>query len=256
MRVHPQGTWRSGASARALYRTLRGRPSASCRRPGAGRCALERLRARHLLWAGAGLAVLVLAGLFLLLQSAVNRALRCDVRGFHRGAPNTPPSLRAGPPGPATARSPQGAEPPGRQPAPDAQAGDRRRNPRRRAERQRRQPCASAMPACSRAAAPRSHRPTPRCSADRQAVRGEDVSVQVIGHTDNVPIRPCASPRTMNCRSPGRRRWRRSGALDRHRRDPRRGARRGPAGAPERQPRQHRLQQHPEGRTQNRAPNW
>ncbi|WP_279357934.1 type IVB secretion system protein IcmH/DotU [Methylobacterium indicum] len=196
MRVHPQGHLEIGRIREGLYRTLRGEAERELSPAWRGVDArLSTSGARHLLWAGAGLAVLVLAGLFLLLQSAVNRRSDATFAAFIAAPPNTPPSLRGGPPGPAAA--PVAAK------AQSRLVDSLRRTLKREIDdgtldvvpngngATLRIRNAGLFQSGSAEVAPAY---TALFERIGQAVRGEDVSVQVIGHTDNVPIRTVRFP--------------------------------------------------------------
>ncbi|OAS27819.1 type IVB secretion system protein IcmH/DotU [Methylobacterium platani] len=198
MRVHPQGHLEIGRIREGLYRTLR--DEAERELSPAWRGVDARLTAagtRRLVWAAAGLAVLALAGLYLVLQSAVTRRSDATFAAFIAAPPNAAPSLGAERPSPPVRARTAPAKAENRlvdglrralQPEIDQGALDVVPNGNGATLRIRN---AGLFESGSADVAPAYVALFDRIG---QAIRGDDVTVQVIGHTDNVPIRTVRFP--------------------------------------------------------------
>lgn len=199
MRVHPQGHLEIGRIREGLYRTLRGEAERELSPTWRGIDArLTETGSRRLFWAAAGLAVLALAGLYLLLQTAVNRRSDATFAAFIAAPPNAPPSLHR-----ERAAAPE--QPPETKPAKaESTLSDSLRQVLRR-----------EIDDGTLDVVPNGNGATLRIrnaglfdsgSAEvspgfvalferiGRALRNDDVTVQVIGHTDNVPIRTVRFP--------------------------------------------------------------
>ncbi|WP_053078575.1 type IVB secretion system protein IcmH/DotU [Methylobacterium tarhaniae] len=198
MRVHPQGHLEIGRIREGLYRTLRG--EAERELSPAWRGVDARLTAAgtgRLVWAVLGLAVLAFAGLYLVLQDAVNRRSDATFAAFIAAPPNAAPSLR------------------GERPAPPARAQTAPARAETRLVDALRGALRPEIDDGTLDVVPNGNGATLRIrnaglfesgSAEvatpyvalferiGRAIRGDDVTVQVIGHTDNVPIRTVRFP--------------------------------------------------------------
>ncbi|KQP36417.1 type IVB secretion system protein IcmH/DotU [Methylobacterium sp. Leaf100] len=200
MRVHPQGHLEIGRIREGLYRTLRGPVERELSPEWRGVDArLPPIRGQLLLWAGAGLGILALAGLFLALQWAVNRRSDATFAAFLAAPPRGTPSLRRVPSARAPAE-PIAEAPPasdtslaaglGRVLKPEIDRGAIDVEPSGSGAIVRIRNV-GLFESGSATVAPAFVQLFERVGA---AIRTDDVTVQVVGHTDNVPIQTVRFP--------------------------------------------------------------
>lgn len=197
MRVHPQGHLEIGRIREGLYRTLRGDAERELSPDWRGVDArLRPIGSTLFVWAVAGLVILALTGLYVALQAAVNRRSDATFAAFLNAPPNGPVSLRRAQP----AASKVVTEAP--------KAGNGLSDGLKRVLRHEidtgaidvepngngvtvRIRNAGLFESGSAVVAPAYVSLFERVG---EAVRTDDVTVQVIGHTDNVPIHTLRFP--------------------------------------------------------------
>ena len=195
MRVHPQGHLEIGRIREGLYRTLRGDLERELSPEWRGVDArLKPLGSTMFLWAVAGLVILGLTGLFFALQTAVNQRSDATFASFLNAPPNGQPSLHREtpvPPKPVAAKPRNGlADGLKRILKREIDSGAIDVDPNGNGVTVRIRN-AGLFESGSAEVAPQFRAMFERVG---EAIKTDDVTVQVVGHTDNVPIHTLRFP--------------------------------------------------------------